>query len=98
MADARTVTSRRLVSHRPATSPVCQKVPDLPAALPSPRFLPDLPPQGLLLLLPRRAPFEVVFPRLCSVWAPPALGGGSLLRPVQVPTREVVPCFHLVEP
>ena len=51
-----------------------------PPPLPSPCFLVDLPPQGLLLLLPPWAPLEEVVPCLCGAPAPPALGLGADTR------------------
>jgi len=66
-----------------------------PPPLPSPCLL---PPQGLLLLLPPWAPLEEVVPCLCGAPAPPALGLGADLSPVQVLSCAGVSCLQLVEP
>jgi len=69
-----------------------------PPPLPSPCLLVDLPPQGLLLLLPPWAPLEEVVPCLCRAPAPPALGLGADLSPVQVLSCAGVSRLQLVEP
>jgi len=86
------------VQYRPPTPLVRQEVPDLSPALPPSGLLPHLRPQYLLLGLPLRTLLEEVLPSLVRVPAPPALWGGSVLRPVEVLPRYAVPCLELVEP
>ena len=72
--------------------------PGLPAALPPPGFLSNLHPESTLLFTPFTALPEEVAACLYPARAPPALRGGTALRPVQVLPCEAVACHQLIEP
>ena len=69
-----------------------------PGSSTPPGLLLHFRPQNLLLHLPFRTYLEEVVSRLRGVLAPPALGSGAHLSPVQVLSSAGVPRIQLVEP